>query len=436
MSGQTKNFGVLILAAGMGTRMKSSLPKVLHTVCGKPILRRILEAASSQKPDAIAVIVGHQADLTRQTVTDGLPSWAVNAPVEILQQKQLSGSGRAAQEASDFIAKHKNILILCGDTPLITGETLAGFHETFTASGAAAAVLTADVPDPKGYGRIVRSKDGLLDKIVEETETDAATAAVREINSGMYVFSSEALLAALPLLRKSGPKQEFYLTDTIAILRQQGLKVIPFKSADCRELLGVNSRAQLAQAEAILRRRKNDELMAAGVTFIDPERTYIDSDVTIGPDTTIYPNTTISGKTVIGGGCVIEPNCWIADMTIGDNCHIKAGSYMLQSAVSANCAIGPYAHLRPGTKLAEKAKVGNFTEIKASEIGTGSKVPHLTYVGDAVIGSGVNVGAGTITCNYDGKKKNGTVIGDGAFSFRRNYGYGGESEYRRRNDNL
>ncbi|MCX5783020.1 MAG: NTP transferase domain-containing protein, partial [Elusimicrobia bacterium] len=355
----------------LGTRMKSNLPKILHPVAGKPMILRVLDAANSLKPKATAVMLGHQSEKIKPVLKNR---------AQILTQKKLLGSGQAVLEAAAFIRKFDQIVILCGDAPLITGQTVKNFLAEFNKSGCEGAVITACVPDPKSYGRIVR--DGrFIEKIVEQLDAGAQYSSINEINSGMYVFKSRALLSVLNKLPKNKIKNEYYLTDTVSLLRKKGLKILAHKIDDWQETLGVNSRVELALAEKIIYLRNAEKLMLSGVTITDPHNTYIEDSVSVGKDTIIYPFTMILSESEIG----------------------------------SNCKIGPFAHLRPGSKIKDGAKIGNFTEVKASVIGKGSKVPHLSYVGDCEIGEKVNVGAGTITCNYDGVKKHKTVIGDGAF---------------------
>jgi len=410
-----KNLCVLILAGGKGTRMKSETPKPLHVICGGEILSHILKTAQALKPSAIGILTGHRADFVRQTVQENLSLWGIKTPVEFVLQKELTGSGTAAKDSIPFIRKYKNVLILAGDAPLVRASTLNNLIKKHNASKASCTVFTVEIEDPTGYGRIVKNADGTFEKIVEQSEADAKTAAIKEINSGMYIFNSAELISVLKLLRPQGVKKEYYLTDALGFLKQKGLKVEVFKAEDFREAMGINSKAQLAQAAKIMRQRINDKFMEDGVTFINPEVTYIDATVKIGADSTVYPNTFISGKTVIGKNCVIGPDCWIENSVIKDGCNVKSGSYITDSQIDKDCQIGPYARLRPLSHISEGAKIGNFVEIKKSSVGKGSKVQHLTYIGDTLMGAGVNIGAGTITCNYDGVNKHQTVIADDVF---------------------
>ncbi len=410
-----KNLGVLILAGGKGTRMYSSLPKPLHAVCGEPILSHILKKAQKLKAEGLCVLVGHQADLLKKTVQDNLSNWGIKTPVDFALQTELTGSGTAVKSAIDFIRKFKNILILAGDAPLIEADTLSAMNKSHNKSGAACTVFTISLDNPKGYGRIVRDAEGDFVKITEESETDAKTALIKEVNSGMYIFDTAKLEAMLKLLKPQGPKKEYYLTDVLGFLKSKGDKVAVYQAADYTEAMGINSKRQLAEASAIMCAKTNNKLMDAGVTMINPQAAYIGADVKIGADTIIYPDVFISGKTVIGKDCFIGPGCWIENSTIKDGATIKSGCYIVDSRIDALCQVGPYAHLRPATVLKEGAKVGNYVEIKKSTIGKGSKVPHLTYIGDCEMGSKVNVGAGSITCNYDGVNKHKTIIKDNVF---------------------
>lgn len=410
-----KNLCVLILAGGKGTRMKSSTPKPLHEICGGPILSHILKTAQKLKPSAIGVLTGHQAGLLKQTVQDNLDNWGIKTPVEFLLQKNLTGSGTAVKDSLPFIKKYDNVLILAGDAPLVRAETLKQLIKRHNDKKASCTVFTVNIENPYGYGRIVKEEDGSFKQIVEQSEADEKTALIKEVNSGMYIFDTPLLIKMLAFLKPQGAKKEYYLTDTLGLLKENGKKVEVYKAPDFTEAMGINSKKQLAEAAAIMRKRTNESLMASGVTIIHPEVTYIDATVKIGADSVVYPNSHIQGKTVIGKNCIIGPDCWIENSKIEDGAVIKSGSYITDSTVGKKCQVGPYAHLRPSAVLKEGAKVGNYVEIKKAVIGKGSKVSHLTYIGDTEMGAGVNVGAGTITCNYDGVNKHKTVIGDDVF---------------------
>jgi bifunctional UDP-N-acetylglucosamine pyrophosphorylase/glucosamine-1-phosphate N-acetyltransferase len=410
-----KNSSILILAAGKGTRMKSSLPKPLHPVCGFPIIAHIIKAAEQLHPVSIGIVIGHGALQVKETVTAHLAAWNISTPVEFFEQTDLSGSASAVKAALPFLQKAKTVMVLNGDTPLLRAETLQNMQNRFFEEQAGSLVLGVTVPNPFGYGRIVRSDDGQFAKIVEEADADAVTKQITEINSGMYVFDSISLQKALTQLTPQGPKHEFYLTDTLALIKRSGKKSIVYTGTDYKEALGVNSRAQLAQAAQIMRARINNFHMENGVTLINPQDTYIDAGVQIGADTVIASGCYLLGNTKIGANCELESSVYIKDSVIADNVVLKLGTYIEESEVAPECQLGPYAHLRPKSVLLKGAKVGNFSEIKKSVIGEGSKVNHLSYIGDTQMGAHVNVGAGTITCNYDGTKKHQTTIEDHVF---------------------
>jgi len=406
---------VLILAGGKGTRMNSALPKPLHKVCGKPMLAHIMQTAQTLRPAAVGVLTGFEAEKAQALIKENLPNWGISAKVEFTLQKILNGSGTAVKDSLPFIKKYKNVLILSGDAPLVRPSTLFAFYKNFVKTASAASVLSVNVYNPYGYGRILRDNKGSFEAIVEEADANPAQKKINEINSGMYIFKTAPLAKALSKLTPKGPKKEYYLTDCVEIFKRGNLKVTAFNAPDETEALGVNSKAQLAEAEAVLRDRKTAELLESGVIIMRPETTDIDAEVTAAPDAVIYPNNFIYGKTQIASGVIIEPNCFIVDSIIEEGAKIKAGSYIESAVVGPRAEVGPYAHLRSGSVLKEKAKVGNFSETKKSVIGRGSKVNHLSYIGDTVMGEHVNVGAGTITCNYDGVNKFKTEIGDNVF---------------------
>ena len=410
-----KKLCILILAAGKGTRMKSPLPKPLHPVCGTPILGHILKASQSLNPAAIGIVVGHGSQTVIETVKASLPTWDISAPVVFVEQTDLSGSGSAVKAALPLLQKFETIMVLNGDTPLLRAETLAEMLRAFELKKAGALVFGVNVPDPAGYGRILREADGSFQNIIEDSDADEDTKKITEINSGMYIFSSKELQASLTQLTPQGAKSEYYLTEVLSLIKQMNQQVLVFSSSDYKQALGVNSKAQLAQAQQIMRQRVAQELMDNGVTLLQPEQTYIDPGVQIEADTVICPGCYILGKTVIGKNCVLEGGVYIKDSTIADCVTIKMGTYIEESIVEEECQLGPYAHLRPKSVLRKKAKVGNFSEIKKAVIGEGSKVNHLSYIGDTQMGAGVNVGAGTLTCNYDGKNKHQTIIEDHVF---------------------
>lgn len=397
----------VILAAGQGTRMKSALPKVLHPVAGNPMLGHVVAAARAAGAAPVVVVVGHGADRVRDVfAAEGLDF--------ALQAEQL-GTGHALQCAASALQGFRgDLLLLCGDVPLLRGETLAALLSHHRASKATVTVLTAELADPHGYGRIIRGADG-VERIVEEKDASAAERAVREINTGIYVFSAPRVFALLGAISNDNAQGEYYLTDVIGAARSAGERVESMTMASAEEAMGINDRVQLAQAGAAMRLRINEAHMRAGVTLLDPAATYIEASVTIGADTVIHPGVHLRGATVIGRDCELEPGVIVQDCTLADRVHVKAGSVLSGSTVGAGTDIGPMAHLRPGTMLAGENKIGNFVETKKATIGLGSKASHLTYLGDAEIGSGVNVGCGTITCNYDGVNKHVTVIEDDVF---------------------
>ena len=399
---------VVILAAGQGTRMKSSLPKVLHPVAGRPMVEHVLRTAGSISPTTITLIVGHQAEVIRGVLGDrqGL-QFALQVP-------QL-GTAHALRQAEPLLAGRTGTLVLLsGDVPLLSATTLHRLLETHHAAGAAATVVAAVVERPYGYGRIIRT-GGRIAHIVEERDASPAERRVREINSGIYAFDAAPLFDALRAIAARNAQGEYYLTDLIAVYRRLKLPVETLIVDDPREIRGVNSRSELAEVSAIMRQNKNEELMATGVTIVDPATTYIDPDVEVGADTVIHPGVVIQGHSRIGSACEIHAYVRIADSELADRVTIHNFCLIVGARVADEAVIGPFAHLRPATKIGPGAKVGNFVELKKTTLGAGSKANHLSYLGDATIGANVNVGAGTITCNYDGQQKHETVIEDGAF---------------------
>jgi len=404
-----KNVAAIVLAAGKGTRMKSGLVKVLHPIAGRPMIDWPLEAARSAGATPVVMVVGHQADAVRKRF-DGQPDVLC-----ALQAEQL-GTGHAVSCASGALEEFSGtVLILCGDTPLLRGSTLSDLLVFHRSRAATVTVLTADLENPHGYGRVVRDGEGRVRSIVEQKDATPEEQSINEINSGIYCMESDFLFANIGSLGSDNAQNEYYLTDLVAVTVERGATCLAMKITDSDEIMGVNDRAQLAEAARILRRRINRDLMFSGVSLVDPEHTYIDHGVSIGADTVVHPNCSISGRTVVGKGCVIENGASICDCSIGDACRIKAGSVLEQSELCNEVTVGPMAHLRPGSVLKDHVKVGNFVETKKAVLGEGSKASHLTYLGDAEIGRDVNIGCGTITCNYDGVAKHRTVIGDGVF---------------------
>lgn len=396
----------IILAAGKGTRMRSKYPKVLHKVGGKPMLQHVIDAASAAGADKKVVIVGHEAELVEAMVG--------NQGTIALQAEQL-GTGHAVMQTADALNDfHGTALILCGDTPLLDGEELKKFCEAHQKSGAAATVLTAIMDDPFGYGRIVRDADGNVQGIVEQKDATEEQKDIKEINTGIYCMECPQMFDVLATLTNDNAQGEYYLTDVLQKLNEAGAKVGGISTDDSDMVMGINSRKQLSVAEGVMRQRILDKLMDAGVTIMDPASTFIEASVKIGRDTVIYPYTWLEGTTEIGEDCEIGPNARFTNVKIGDDNHLQF-IYGHDCEVKNHVTAGPYVHLRPDTVISDHVKIGNYVEVKNSNVGEGTKLPHLTYIGDSDIGSGVNMGCGCITVNYDGKKKHRTVIGDNAF---------------------
>ncbi len=396
----------VILAAGKGTRMKSSLPKVLHRVGGKPMLQHVLDAAKAAGTKRSIVVTGFGGETVRE---------AIGEQAEFVTQEEQLGTGHAVLQTKPLLQDESGtIMVLCGDTPLLTGDLLKKLYDAHVEAGAKATVLTAILPDPAGYGRVIHMEDGSVEKIVEHKDATEEERKVREVNSGIYCFDAKDLFAALGEVGNDNAQGEYYLPDVLEILRKQGKKIWSVAAEDYEETLGINSRLQMAKAEKILRRRKNEELMAEGVTIMDPDSTFIDMDVKIGCDTVIYPFTWLEGDTVIGENCEIGPNVRLQNVTMGNNV-MGQFTYAHDAVIDDGVILGQFVHIRPDTHLMEKVKIGNFVEVKNSNVGKGSKLPHLSYIGDCDMGANVNMGCGTITVNYDGKKKFRTKIGDDAF---------------------
>ena len=402
------DLAAVILAAGKSTRMKSNLAKVLHPIMGKPMLSYPLDTLQQLGLTRIVVVVGHQAEAVRERFS--------HYPVEFVIQEPQLGTGHAVQVAAAVLdGSQSTVVVLCGDVPLLQADTIRKLYQHHQASGAAATVLTVELPDPGSYGRIVKDAQGHVLKIVEARDATPEELSIREINTGIYCFEFPFLREALDTLRPDNDQQELYLTDVIAAARARNLQVASLKTLDEHSFQGINTRVELAAVTARVRQRLNCEHMLAGVTLIDPNTTYIDNGVEIGADTIIYPNCYLMGKTVIGQNCLLEPNVKISDSSVGDEVIIKMGTVIAESLVADKAQLGPYSHLRPLSDVREKAKVGNFVELKKSVLHAGAKASHLTYIGDSEVGENVNIGAGTITCNYDGKNKFKTTIEAGAF---------------------
>jgi bifunctional UDP-N-acetylglucosamine pyrophosphorylase / glucosamine-1-phosphate N-acetyltransferase len=404
----TSDFVIVILAAGKGTRLKSSLAKVLHRAGGRSLIENVVRACVPLKPREIVAVVGHQAeDVTAVVASLGAKT--------ALQQPQ-RGTGHAMLVARRAIPAHARFaIVLPGDAPLIRTETLAALVRAHQEAGAAATILSAEIENPAGYGRIVRSDGGSVAAIVEDSALADDQRAIREINSSIYCFSLDRLWPCLASLKPQNVHKELYLTDAIAALRQKGESVQAVLAADPDEVLGCNTRADLAAVDAVFRRRKRAAVMDAGVTIELPETVLIDPEVTVGADTRIEPCVQLLGKTRIGAGCAIRTGSVLADAALEDNVLVKQYSIVSASHLSRGTQVGPFAHLRDGARLEENARVGNFVEVKKSVLGEGVKSMHLTYLGDARVGAGTNICAGTITCNYDGVHKNPTTIGKHVF---------------------
>lgn len=398
----------LILAAGEGTRMRSDLVKVLHPLWGRPMVTYPVELCLRLPCKRVLVVICHQAERVQET----LAAW----PVECLHQGEPKGTAHAVAQAEGALAGFDGtLLVLTGDTPLLREETVRGLIAAHEGHGAEATILTARVEGPAGYGRIIRDRGGKVIRIVEEVEASAKEKRTNEINAGIYSFAAPALFAALRDVPASAVKGEFFLPEVIRVLVEQGSRVEAVAAPDPKEVLGINTRRELTSALGILRERLVAGLLAGGVTLLDPQSVYLDVQVTVGQDTVLYPGVILQGNTSVGERCVLYPGVRLRDTRVAEGVTVLDGSVIVESDIGAGCTIGPYAHLRPGSALADRVKVGNFCELKQVRIGTGSKVPHLSYVGDCEIGADVNVGAGTITCNYDGFTKHRTVIEDGVF---------------------
>lgn len=395
----------LILAAGQGTRMKSNTSKVLHKVLGKPLVAYPMKAAKEVGAREVCLIVGHKAEDVKKELGEDVSY--------VLQKEQL-GTGHAVMQAMSFIESADEILILCGDTPLVTADTLKGMVDFHHENNNSLTVLSAIMKDSTGYGRIVRDTNGNLVKIVEQKDANDEEKAIKEVNAGMYICSAERLKYALTKLTNNNVQNEYYLTDTIEILLKEGERVNAFATGESDDISGVNSRIQLAEVTTIMKERINLSHMANGVTFVDPSATYIEPDVTIGKDTIIEPNCMLQGATSIGENCFIGYGSKITNTSIANNVDVQM-SVIMDSTVDEGTHVGPFAYIRPNSRIGKNIKVGDFVEIKNATIGDGTKISHLTYVGDADVGENVNFGCGTVVVNYDGQKKHRSTIGDNAF---------------------
>jgi len=404
-----EGIATIILAAGKGTRMKSDLVKVLHSLLGLPMLSYTIDLSLNEiKSKKTIVVVGHQADQIKERFKDTRIQFT-------LQEEQL-GTGHAVLQAIPFLQKFNGtVLILCGDVPLVRGETLRSFINHFWENESILSVLTAVVEHPLGYGRILRSREGWLEKIMEEKDASEEERMIREINTGIFCVKAPFLMEGLTEIGQENAQGEYYLTDLVEIARRRGLRCSAHQVADPVEVMGINTRVDLAIANEVLRHEKVKDLMLSGVTIIDPKTTYVDRMVEIGRDTILYPNCSLQGKTRIGERCIIESNSNISDSIIGNEVTIRSSSVVTESKVEEGASIGPLAHLRPLSEVKTGARIGNFVEVKKSVIGKGTKASHLAYIGDSILGKEVNIGAGTITCNYDGFEKHQTIIGDRVF---------------------
>ena len=413
-TGQYRPISAVVLAAGEGTRMRSDTPKVLHPLCGRPMLLHVIDALVQLPLERIVIVVGFGAELVTKTVQEQI---ATETPIEFVEQRELRGTGDAASvalTASGFDGDGEDdLFVITADMVLVRPETLAHLARVHRQSDAAATLLTAVLDDPLGYGRIVRDDNDQVVEIVEEADATDEQTLINEINPSFYCFRRGLLAPALRRLSPENAQGEYYLTDVIGVLREAGHRVIGVPVDDPIETVNVNDRAQLATAETVLRARINDRWMREGVTMTDPARTYVDASVELEPDARLLPGTILEGRTVIGAGAVIGPDCHLVDTIVGERAVVRQ-TVAHETEIGDEVTCGPYAHLRPGTRIAARAHIGNFVELKNADIGEGAKVPHLSYVGDAEIGDRANIGAGTITANYDGKVKHRTKVGKDA----------------------
>lgn len=401
-----KQFSVIILAAGEGKRMKSTKSKLLHEVCQKPMVEWVCQTAEEAGAAQLVTVVGHLAEQVTA---------AIGKRSDFAMQSEQLGTGHAVMQAMPQVLNtSENVVVLYGDAPLLRSETLVRFIEDHEASGAAVTVATTILEDSRGYGRIIRDRDNSIRKIVEQKDCTAQEAAVKEVNVGIYCFQRAELIESLSKITNDNAQSEYYLTDTVAILKKEKKGVNPFVIEDTTETLGANDRVQMWDLEKIMRRRINERIALGGVTIMDPDHTYIADEVVVGQDSVILPGTILSGKTVIGSHCVIGPNSRIVNSAVGDGTEVQS-SVIVDSTVGDDTHIGPFAYIRPGSRVGNECKVGDFVELKNVTIGDGTKTSHLTYLGDADIGSGVNFGCGTVMVNYDGVHKFRSTIGDNVF---------------------
>ncbi|TAL12448.1 MAG: UDP-N-acetylglucosamine diphosphorylase/glucosamine-1-phosphate N-acetyltransferase [Nitrospirae bacterium] len=409
-----KKLAAIVLAAGQGTRMRSKLAKVLHPVCGRPMALYAVDLAETLAKGRVAVVVGHQAEKMKDLLSD--------RKVDLVVQARQLGTGHAvAQAQSVFQSRGGNassslrFVILSGDTPLLTEATVQALLAAHEHDRATVSMLTAHLDRPAGYGRIVRGRDGSVWKIIEDKDASPSDRRLTEVNAGTYVVEGEFLFSALAALKPANAQKEYYLTDIVEAAIRQGKKVTASIASNPIEALGINTRAEMAEAERVLRGRIRKRLMDAGATFLAPETSFVDESVKVGRDSVVHPHVTLEGRTIIGEDCVIRSHSRLVESVLGDGVTVLDGCVIEGSRLEEGCRVGPFAHLRPGTIVRRNARVGNFVELKKTELGEGSKANHLSYLGDARIGKRVNVGAGTITCNYDGINKHQTVIDDDVF---------------------
>jgi len=402
----------VVLAAGEGTRMRSGTPKVLHPLCGRPMVLHVVDALAELPLQRIVVVVGHGAESVTKTLQEQL---VTEVPVEFVEQRVQRGTGDAVSVALtvfDDLDAEDDILVVPADAPLVRAETIAKLATEHRVQDAAAAILTAFVPEPFGLGRVVRDKEGRVTKVVEHSDATPAERDINEINTSIYCFRRGLLAPTLRRLSPENAQGEYYLTDAVAVLRDAGHKVIALEMEDSAEAIMVNDRVQLAQAEVELRSRINRLWMMGGVTMVDPSTTYIDATTELEPDVRLLPGTVLEGRTIVGAGAVLGPDVRLTDVVVGERVRMSY-SVARECEIGDGCEIGPYAYVRPGTRLAAGVKIGTYVEVKNSEIGPDTKVPHLSYVGDADVGADTNLGASTITANYDGEHKHRTKIGAG-----------------------